>query len=177
MNTDSQTKLGGCPSSPPSMAAVAAPPGEGERAGRFCNIREASGLLQSWGISGQSLLTSSPTRLTEWNGGPCGRPSWVGRGGARGGPSRTGNTRPTRHGNIQQPTLNAQLPMFRDAGIAVTTMPQSARCAGIVCRAATNSTLAGSPSISADIRQYPTIELWSDAGWATIGHHGKGNYL
>jgi len=26
---------------------------------------------------------------------------------------------------------------------------------------------AGSPAISADIRQYPTIELWSDAGWAT----------
>ena len=49
--------------------------------------------------------------------------------------------------------FNAQLPMFRDAGIKRTAMPQSARCAGIVCRTrlrrpsarqgATNSTLAG----------------------------------
>jgi len=61
--------------------------------------------------------------------------------------------------------FNAQLPMFRDAGIKRTAMPQSARCAGIVCRSATNSTLAGSPAISADIRQYPAIELWPDGGW------------
>jgi len=71
--------------------------------------------------------------------------------------------------------FDAQLPMFRDAGIKRTAMPQSARCAGIVCRTrlrrpsarqgATNSTLAGSPAISADIRQYPAIELWPDGGW------------